>query len=226
MHVIICGCGRGWKNTVFASDIGVMATLMAVVIAIMLSLAGDTNAWLFMMMRPPWGWSWQFWGHLDIVNEDSTLLLRDLLSNVYNDPPISSIPPQAHPPTLNIVKQQAAGQEEEQQEHIFTLGKFSLAFAFDHFDKSIQFWILSVSHFWFSKWKWIHQTASTSSIQVTACGCRLIWNLKQNLKINNKKTKKIWFKMVKNAPSKSQRAPKASSAREYFLDQISRKLNW
>ena len=45
MHVIICGgCGRGWKNSIFASDSGVMATLMAVVIAIMLSLAEDTQA--------------------------------------------------------------------------------------------------------------------------------------------------------------------------------------
>ena len=45
MHVIICGgCGRGWKNSIFASDSGVMPTLMAVVIAIMLSLAEDTQA--------------------------------------------------------------------------------------------------------------------------------------------------------------------------------------
>ena len=51
--------------------------------------------------------------------------------------------------------------------HCWQFGQFSLSFY--HFDKSIRaavvFWILSVSHFWFSEW--IHQLAG-SSIQVTA----------------------------------------------------------
>ena len=39
--------------------------------------------------------------HLDSVDQDSALLLKDVVSNVDNKTSIASVPPQPDPPTLH-----------------------------------------------------------------------------------------------------------------------------
>ena len=40
--------------------------------------------------------------HLDSVDQDSALLLRDVVSNVDNKTSIASVPPQPDPPTIHV----------------------------------------------------------------------------------------------------------------------------
>ena len=71
----------------------------------------------FMTMRPPWWCDCDdvdlWWGHLDVFNQDSALLLRDVLANVDDNAAIPSVPGQCHPPPF-YQQQKAAMQEEEE----------------------------------------------------------------------------------------------------------------
>ena len=69
-------------------------------------------------------------GHLDILDQDSALLLGDVLSNVDDNAAIASISGEVDPATLHRVGDAMQEQQQKKEEHILTL---CLAKAHFHF---------------------------------------------------------------------------------------------